>query len=83
VFGCAGDGGSSPRSSNQAIKQSSNQAIKQSSKKVFFSQRNKGERSSARRGKDFGASRKNLVKLRAKRNHLPALWTPSFSLVPL
>jgi hypothetical protein len=73
VFGCARDGGQLA-----AIKQG-----KQSRKQVFFSLRNKGERSSARRTKNFGASRKNLIKLRAKRNHLPTLWTQSFSLVPL
>ena len=54
----------------------------------FFSapgitQRNKEERSSAPRIKDFGDSRKNLTKLRAKRSHLPTLWTQSSFLVPL
>src|SRR5271166_2633802 len=44
VFGGAGRGG-------HLI--AVNQAIKQSSKKVFSSQRNKGERPSARRSKDF------------------------------
>jgi hypothetical protein len=68
VFGYAGDGGQPT-----AI----NQAIKQSSKKAFLSQRNKEERLSPRRSKGFGASRKNLIELRAKRNHLPTLWTQS------
>jgi hypothetical protein len=68
------------QSRSHAVKQSSSQAVKQSSKKAFLSQRNKGEQSSARRSKDFSASRKNLTKLRAKRNHPPTLWpaTPPF-----
>jgi hypothetical protein len=60
-----------------------NQAIKQSSNQAFLSQRNKEERLSAQRSKDYGASRKNLIKLRAKRNHFPTLWTRSSFLVPL
>jgi hypothetical protein len=68
AFRCAGGG--SLQSSNQAIKQSSNQAIKQES--VFITEE-QGRTTECTESKDFSASRKNLTKLRAKRNHLPTL----------
>jgi hypothetical protein len=51
-----------------AIKQSSNQAS-------FFLTEEQGRTIEHTESKDFGASRKNFVKHRAKRNHLPTLWT--------
>ena len=87
MFGCTGDGGqltaisqAVKQSSSQAVKQSSSQAVKQEG--VFITE-GQGRTIECTESKDFGASRKNLTKLRAKRNHLPTLWTQSFFLVPL
>jgi hypothetical protein len=67
-----------------AIKQSSNQEIKKSRNRAsVFITEEQGRTMECTESKDFGTSRKNLIKLRAKRNHLPTLWTRSFSLVPL
>jgi hypothetical protein len=71
VFGCAGDGGRFA-AINQASKQEG----------VFITEE-QGRTIECTESKYFGASRKNLVKLRAKRNNLPTLCTRSFSLVPL
>jgi hypothetical protein len=71
VFGCAGDVGQLT-----AITQASNQ------ESVFLTEE-EGRTIECTENKDFGASRKNLINLRAKRNHLPPLWTRSFSLLPL
>jgi hypothetical protein len=74
IFGCAGDGGQVI-----TIKQSSNQTRK------FLTQRNKGERLSARRSKDFGASRKKVDQTPREAQQLAysvdSIVLPSFSVL--